>query len=173
MPQPPIAISFRPLVVSDLATLHEWLHRPHVSEWWGDPGTPEQVEQDYLPLTKKESTTRGYIALLENEPIGFIQSYVVMGSGDGWWKQETDPGARGIDQFLANAEQLGQGLGKAMIQAFMDWLFQDSTITKIQTDPAPENDRAIRCYRQVGFVEIGAVITPDGPALLMVKERSR
>ncbi len=173
MLQPPIAISFRPLVASDLATLHEWLHRPHVSEWWGDPGTLEQVEQNYLPLTKKESTTRGYIALLEDEPIGFIESYVVMESGDGWWEQETDPGARGIDQFLANTEQLGQGLGSAMIHAFVDWLFQDPTVTKIQTDPAPENDRAIRCYRRVGFVEIGEVITPDGSALLMVKERSR
>jgi RimJ/RimL family protein N-acetyltransferase len=171
--QPSISISFRPLVASDLATLHEWLHRPHVLEWWGDPGTLEQVEQDYLPLTKKESTTRGYIALLENEPIGFIQSYVVMGSGDGWWEQETDPGARGIDQFLANAEQLGQGLGRAMIHAFVDRLFQDPAVTKVQTDPAPENERAIRCYRRVGFVEVGEVITPDGSALLMVRERSR
>ena len=51
------------------------------------------VAQDYLPHTTNESTTRGYIALLENEPIGFIQSYVVMGSADRWWEQETDPGA--------------------------------------------------------------------------------
>ncbi|MCU0552189.1 MAG: acetyltransferase [Leptolyngbya sp. Prado105] len=57
--------------------------------------------------------------------------------------------------------------------AFVDWLFQDPAVTKIQTDPAPENDRAIRCYRQVGFVGIGEVITSDGSALPMVKERSQ
>jgi RimJ/RimL family protein N-acetyltransferase len=94
-----------------------------------------------------------------------------MGSGAGWWEQETDPGARGIDQFLANPEQLGQGLGTAMISAFVNQLFQDPTVTKVQTDPSPKNERAIRCYRRVGFVEAGEVITPDGLALLMVKQR--
>ena len=165
------AISFRPLVASDLPMLHEWLQRSHVSEWWGNPTTYADVERDYLPSITAESTTQVYIALLENEPIGFIQSYIVMGSGDGWWEQETDPGARGIDQFLANPEQLGQGLGTAMISAFVNQLFQDPTVTKVQTDPSPKNERAIRCYRRVGFVEVGEVITPDGLALLMVRQR--
>jgi RimJ/RimL family protein N-acetyltransferase len=165
-------ISFRPLAASDLLMLHEWLHRPHVSEWWGNPSTYAEVERDYLPFTTGESTTQAYIVLLENKPIGFIQSYIVMGSGDGWWEQETDPGARGIDQFLANPEQLSQGLGRAMIHAFVDQLFQDPLVTKVQTDPSPQNERAIRCYRRVGFVDVGEVVTPDGSALLMVKERS-
>lgn len=164
-------ISFRPLAASDLTVLHEWLHRPHVSEWWGDPGTYVEVERDYLPYTTSDSTTRGYIALLKNEPIGFIQSYVVMGSGEGWWEQETDPGARGIDQFLCNPNQLGQGLGSAMVHAFVDQLFQDPVVTKVQTDPSPENERAIRSYQRAGFVAVGEVITPDGFALLMVKGR--
>ena len=164
-------ISFRPLVASDLAMLHEWLHRAHVLEWWGDPGTYAEVEHDYLPSTTSESTTRAYIALLKHEPIGFIQSYVVMGSGDGWWEQETDPGARGIDQFLCNSEQLGRGLGSAMVQTFVEQLFQDPLVTKVQTDPSPENERAIRCYRRAGFVDVGEVVTPDGFALLMVKKR--
>lgn len=165
------SISFRPLAESDLAMLHEWLHRPHVSEWWGDPGTYAEVEHDYLPYTAAASTTRGYIALLENEPIGFIQSYVVMGSEDGYWEQETDPGARGIDQFLCNSDQLGRGLGSAMVKAFVDQLFQDPMVTKVQTDPSPENERAIRSYRRAGFITVGEVITPDGTALLMVKRR--
>lgn len=164
-------ISFRPLAASDLTVLHEWLHRPYVSEWWGDPGTYAEVERDYLPYTTSDSTTRGYIALLENEPIGFIQSYVVMGSGEGWWEQETDPGARGIDQFLCNPNQLGQGLGSAMVHAFVAQLFQEPAVTKVQTDPSPENERAIRSYQRAGFVAVGEVITPDGFALLMVKGR--
>ena len=165
-------ISFRPLTTSDLAMLYEWLHRPHVSEWWDNPGTYAELERDYPSHTPDGSTTRGYIALLENEPIGFIQSYIVIESGDGWWEQETDPGARGIDQFLCNSEQLGRGLGRAMVRAFVDRLFQDPAVTRVQTDPSPKNERAIRCYRRAGFVDVGEVITPDGLALLMVKERS-
>ena len=39
--------------------------------------------------------------MLNGEPIGYAQSYVALGSGDGWWEEETDPGVRGIDQSLA------------------------------------------------------------------------
>jgi RimJ/RimL family protein N-acetyltransferase len=127
-----------------------------------------EVEADYLPMTDPESTTQGYIALLAGQPIGFIQSYVVLGSGDGWWEQETDPGARGIDQFLADAEHLGRGLGSTMVRAFVDELFLDPSVTKVQTDPSPENERAIRSYIRAGFQAQGEVDTPDGPALLMV-----
>ena len=169
----PIAetISFKPLAASDLAMLHEWLHRPHVRQWWGNPGTYAEVERDYLPYTTNDSTTRGYIVLLENEPVGFIQSYVVMGSGDGWWELETDPGARGIDQFLCNPNQLGQGLGSAMVHAFVDYLFQYPVVTKVQADPSPENERVIRSYRRAGFVAVGEAITPDGTARIMIKRR--
>ncbi len=123
-------------------------------------------------MTDPKSTTRGYFALLEGQPIGFIQSYYVLGSGGGWWEQETDPGARGIDQFLANAEHLGRGLGSAMVCAFVNELFLEPSVTKVQTDPAPENKRAIRSYVRAGFQVQEEVNTPDGPAFLMVCYRS-
>jgi RimJ/RimL family protein N-acetyltransferase len=89
-----------------------------------------------------------------------------MGSGAVWWEDETDPGARGIDQFLANSSRLGQGLGTAMVRAFVDRLFENPRVTTVQADPSPANERAIRCYRRAGFVALGEVVTPDGPALL-------
>lgn len=150
---------------------HAWLQRPHVAEWWHEPITLAEVERDYLPVAMNESSTRAYIAVLAGEPIGFIQSYVALGSDEGWWEQETDPGTRGIDQFLANAEQLGRGLGSSMVKAFVEQLFQDPAITKVQTDPSPKNERAIRSYRRSGFVVHGEVATPDGPALLMLQYR--
>jgi RimJ/RimL family protein N-acetyltransferase len=165
-------ITFRPLARSDLPMLHAWLCRPHVAEWWPPPDSYEEVEADFMPYIAPESTTRAYIALLNEEPIGFIQSYVVMGSGDGYWEDETDPGARGTDQFLANAEQLGRGLGSAMLAAFVDRVFADPAVTKVQTDPSPDNHRAIGAYRRAGFVPRGEVMTPDGPALLMVRNRA-
>jgi RimJ/RimL family protein N-acetyltransferase len=153
--------------------MHEWLQRPHVAQWWCEPTTLDQLERDYLPSTMNTSSTRAFIALLAGEPIGFIQSYVALGSGDGWWEKETDPGTRGIDQFLANADQLGRGLGSTMINAFVQQLFQDPMVTKVQTDPSPDNQRAIRSYVRAGFVVESEIITPDGPALLMLRYRDR
>ena len=164
-------ITFRSLAAVDLPILYGWLARPHVSEWWGEPESFANLEAYYMPMIATESTTRGYIASLGEQPIGFIQSYVVLGSGAGWWEQETDPGARGIDQFLANVEQLGRGLGSAMVRSFVEGLFCDDSVTKVQSDPAPDNLRAIRSYARVGFLPQGEVMTPDGRALLMVRRR--
>jgi RimJ/RimL family protein N-acetyltransferase len=162
-------LDFEPLTRGDLPMLYEWLHRPHVAQWWREPPSLAGLEADYF---RAEDSTRAYIVRLDGEPVGFIQSYVAMGSGDGWWEDETDPGCRGIDQFLANAQDLGRGLGGMMINAFVGQLFEDPAVTTVQTDPAPDNARAIRCYRRAGFVVQEEVNTPDGPALLMLRHRA-
>src|SRR5262245_60070839 len=109
--------------------------------------------------------------MLEGRQIGFIQSYVAMNSGAGWWPAERDPGTRGIDQFLADEADLGRGLGSAMVRAFTDRLLAQPDVTRVQTDPSPANSRAIRCYEKAGFESRGVVDTPDGLALLMIRER--
>jgi RimJ/RimL family protein N-acetyltransferase len=129
--------TFRPVTPQDEALLREWIARPHVAEWWDDQ--PPDI---------------GFIAHLDGRPIGFIQSYEV-------------PDGRGIDQFLANADDLNRGIGTEMIRAFLETLFADPSVRFVQVDPAPNNARAIRCYEKVGFTAIGEIDTPDGRALLM------
>ena len=109
--------------------------------------------------------------MLDGRAIGFAQSYVSMGAGDGWWEEITDPGVRGIDQFLCEEADLGKGLGTRMVTAFVAMLFADAAVTRIQTDPRPSNARAIRCYEKAGFRAVRTIVTPDGEALYMVQDR--
>lgn len=163
--------SFRPLQMADLPMLHEWLARPHWTEWWGPAPTMAEVEAEYGGWIKNPTQVQPHIALLDGQPFGYIQSYVAMGSGGGWWEGETDPGVRGIDQSIADASLLSRGLGTAMVKAWVAKLFTDPQVTHIQTDPDPRNARAIRCYEKAGFRAMGEVQTPDGTALLMVCRR--
>lgn len=175
-----IPITFRPLTAADLPTLHAWLGRPHVAEWWDGEPTLAEVEADYLrscgppfhaPLDAPTGTVP-YFAYEGGTPIGYIQAYKVMfDHGEGWWEGASDPGALGIDQFLADGARLGQGLGSRMVRDFLAFLFEDPRVTTIQTDPSPDNGRAIAAYRKAGFVDEGVVDTPDGPALVMRAER--
>jgi AacA4 family aminoglycoside N(6')-acetyltransferase len=167
-------VTLRPMTEADLGMLHEWLNRPHIVEWWGgEEARPslEEVRQHYRPSVLAREGVTPYIAMSGTEPIGYAQSYVAMGSGEGWWEEVTDPGVRGIDQSLANAADLGRGLGTALVRALVSHLFSDPTATRIQTDPSPHNHRATRCYEKAGFVQQGVITTPDGPAMYMVQTR--
>jgi RimJ/RimL family protein N-acetyltransferase len=166
-------ISFTQLRESDLVRLHEWLQRPHVAAWWHAATSLAENCEHYRPLTQPNARVRGYVAQLDDAPIGFIQCYVVKDEGDGWWEAERDPGARGIDQFLANEAQLNCGIGSALVRAFVTQLFADDAVTQVQTDPSPENLRAIRCYQKAGFLSVGEVQTPDGAAILMRVTRAQ
>ncbi len=167
------AVTLRPMQVQDLPLLHTWLQRDHVRQWWGDEklDTLESVAIKYLPRTCGESSVTPFIAMVGGTPVGYCQSYVV--AGDDFWPGETDPGARGCDQFLGEGHLLGKGLGTELVRALVDRLFADPAVTKVQTDPSPDNARAIRCYEKAGFRPIKVVATPDGEALLMVRERTR
>jgi aminoglycoside 6'-N-acetyltransferase-1b/aminoglycoside 6'-N-acetyltransferase-2 len=71
----------------DLPLLHDWLNRPHIVEWWGgDEARPSltEVKEYYSPRALAERSVTAYIAMLGDEPIGYAQSYVALGSGDGW-----------------------------------------------------------------------------------------
>lgn len=164
--------TFPRLTESDLPTLFDWLRRPHVVEHWGRCASLEAVREEYLPAVPDRWSAEPYLACFDGLEVGYIQSYVAYGAGNGWWPGEDDSGVRGIDQFLADEANLGLGLGTSMIGAFVTLLFQDPAVTRILVDPAPDNLRAIRCYEKVGFRRAGLVTTPDGEAMLMFLERS-
>jgi aminoglycoside 6'-N-acetyltransferase len=77
-------------------------------------------------------------------------------------------GTRGIDQFIGEADLVGCGHGSAFIRAFSDRLLAAGT-PRVITDPNPANARAIRAYAKAGFHKQHEVDTPDGRALLMVR----
>jgi AacA4 family aminoglycoside N(6')-acetyltransferase len=167
-------ISLRLMTELDLPMLHGWLNRPHIHEWWGRqeaPPTLADVRAEYAPHSLKAANVTPYIVVLDDEPIGYAQSYIAIGSGDGWWEEITDPGVRGIDQSLADPTQLSKGLGTQLVHLLAEHLFSDPQVTMIQIDPSPDNHRAIRCYEKAGFIQQKTISTPDGPAIYMTQTR--
>ncbi len=167
-----VRFEFQPLTEANLPLLHLWLLRPHLRKWWSaDELTLDAVRDEYLPDHAAENATSPFLAYLSGEPIGYVQSYSAYGGTPGWWPDNPGPGVFGIDQFIADENQLNKGLGTAMVSQFAKLLFENPEITEIRVDPKPENSRAIRCYLKVGFKETGPICTPDGPAIMMVLKR--
>ena len=77
---------------------------------------------------------------------------------------------RGIDQSLANASQLGKGLGTKLVRALVELLFNDPG-SQDPNGPVAEQLASDPMLRKAGFERQGTVTTPDGPAVYMVQTR--
>lgn len=163
---------FRPLEEEDLPLIRAWLSRPHLLEWWGPEPNVEEVREKYLPRIAGEEAARPFIALLDDEPAGYIQSYRA-DAVPGWWPDDPGPEVLGIDQFLADGDRLDRGLGTATVSRFVALLFEDAGVDEVRLDPRPDNLRAIRCYEKVGFRAVREITTPDGRALWMRLRREQ
>jgi enamine deaminase RidA (YjgF/YER057c/UK114 family) len=156
---------FKPIGSDDLELLHSWLNAPHVSERWGGPASKEVVRQKYGSRINT-STVFSYVTYWNNEPFGFVQIYNDSASDSPWYSRAGD-NAWGIDQFIGEERHLGKGHGARMVTEFLRFAFTKFKPTKIVTDPAPDNLRAIRCFEKAGFTKLKVVSSPDGPAMLM------
>ena len=153
---------FVPLATADLPLVRRWLETPHVSEWWHDPA--EQFELVSGDLDHPDMAQ--YIVALDRRPFGYLQCYKLSDWNTGSGPQPA--GTRGLDQFIGDADMLDRGHGSAFIRSFTGRLLAHGT-PRVVIDPDPANARAIRAYEKAGFSKDRTVDTPDGPALLMVR----
>jgi len=155
---------FRAVTEDDLSLLSRWLARPHVREWWGDPGTSiEEIKQ-----SMEDDAVEPLIVDLDGTPIAYLQSYDPH-MEEGHPYQDQPFGSLGIDITIGDPTLLGAGHGTSIIRAFTDILF-DEGAPRVIIDPHPDNARAIRAYEKAGFEPIGLRTSIYGPALMMKRD---
>ena len=153
---------FRPMTAADLPLIRRWLALPHVREWWGDP----QEQYTLVSGDLDEPAMDQYIVALAENSFAYFQCYDLTAWTSGFGQQP--PGTRGIDLFIGEADMIERGHGSALIRAFADGRLRQGA-PRMVTDPDPGNLRAVRAYEKAGFEQDRMVETPDGPALLMVR----
>jgi len=158
--------AFTRLTADELPLVHRWLAAPHVSEWWPDGG--DEIAQVVAECDGEQAETVPYLVHLQDRPFAYLQCYEQAA-----WPENGlgghPTGTRGIDQFIGEAHMVNRGHGSAFIRAFIDDLIAAGA-PRVITDPDPANARAIRAYEKAGFVRDHEVDTPDGRALLMVRD---
>ncbi|WP_407149569.1 GNAT family N-acetyltransferase [Bradyrhizobium sp. ORS 86] len=155
---------FRPMTSADLPQLERWLALPHVREWWGDPAEQFALVSGDLD----EPAMDQFIVSADDGEFGYIQCYDVTAWESGFGRQPD--GTRGIDLFIGEPGMIACGHGSALIRAFVDERLARET-PRVVTDPSPANARAVRAYEKAGFRKTTLINTPDGPALLMIRDR--
>lgn len=155
--------AFRPMTSADLPLIRRWLETPEVVRWWGQPDEQYALVSGDLDHPDMDQ----FIVALGDRPFGYIQCYALSTWNFGFGAQP--PKTRGIDQFIGEPDMIGRGHGSGFIRQFADALLT-SGIPRVVTDPDPDNARAVRAYAKAGFQSDHVVDTPDGPALLMVRD---
>jgi aminoglycoside 6'-N-acetyltransferase len=154
---------FRSMTAADLPLIRRWLASPDVVEWWGDPGEQYALVRGDLEHPDMDQ----FIVAVDDQPFGYIQCYKISTWNQGFGVQP--PATRGIDQFIGEGAMIGRGHGSGFIRQFVEGLLASGT-PRVVTDPDPDNIRAVRAYEKAGFQSQRVVDTPDGPALLMVRD---
>jgi aminoglycoside 6'-N-acetyltransferase len=153
---------FRPMTTTDLPLLRHWLAQPHVRQWWGDPSEQDDLVSGDL----NEPAMDQFIVSVGGSDFAYLQCYELSAWNSGFG--EHPEGTLGIDQFIGEPDMVERGHGSAFVRAFVDDCFRQGA-PRVVTDPDPANARAVRAYQKAGFEKAGMVETPDGPALLMVR----
>jgi aminoglycoside 6'-N-acetyltransferase len=153
---------FRPMISTDLPLVRRWLKTPEVSRWWGQPDEQYALVSGDLDHPDMDQ----FIVALDHHAFAYIQCYGMSTWNQGFGAQP--PKTRGVDQFIGEPGMIGCGHGSGFIRQFTGALLS-SGIPRVVTDPDPDNGRAVRAYAKAGFQSDRVVDTPDGPALLMVR----
>ena len=166
-----LALRFRPVQRDDLPLLHEWLQRPHVKRWWTDRETYDEVVARYLPAIEGSDPTDLHLALLDERPIGFLQTYLVADYPDHAATVGDEDGAAGVDLLLADEELTGRGIGSEMLRRYVEEIVFARPQTRCcVADPEAENTASVRAFEKAGFRVVGEYLDPaDGKRHALVR----
>jgi len=166
-----MTITFRPVTRDDYALLLEWHLRPHVERWWNKRRTLEEIETHYGPTIDGTEPTDHYIALLDGEPLGMIQAYLMADYPD--WAETTGEGedSAGVDLFIGEEALTGRGLGTEMLERFVaEIVFARPETIAVAADPDVRNTASIRAFEKAGFRSVREFVDPtDGHVHVLVR----
>lgn len=171
-------VAFRPLRAADLPLLRRWHNQPHVKRWYDadkDLTTLEAAASHYRDLLDGTDPTRAFTILVDGEPAGYIQTYMIADNPD--YAAALDLGAEraaGLDLFLGEPHLVHRGLGPRVIHDFLEQVvFADPHVDSCVIGPEPANAVAIRAYEKAGFRYLKTVQVPGEPAPEVILRRAR
>jgi aminoglycoside 6'-N-acetyltransferase len=126
----------RPAREDDVGALVALLAEPEVARWFGP--------RPYDAVRVREEMLDGFVIEVDGQVRGWVG-----------YEEEDDPDYRHVALDIALSTELhGRGLGSGALREAIAH-FAARGHHRFTIDPAADNERAIRCYRAVGFEPVG------------------
>jgi len=166
-------IEFTPLTADHLRLLHAWLQREHVKRWWRDRETYEGVVEHYLPAIEGREPTDLYLIVLDGEPVGMIQTYLVVDHPEWAALIGEGEGVAGVDLLIGEEELTGRGLGPQVLETFArEIVFAAAGTLACVATVEEANHRSWRAFEKAGFRHVRDVEEDGLPHRLMRLDRA-
>lgn len=130
-------VSFRTVTVEDCKMIREWIKTNRFTRhWYYFDKTPRlSTLENKILKNLKQPKTRANIILIDNVPIGYIQSYPVDGNGN-WTKQvKVAENMVSIDYFIGDINYIHKGLGSKMILEYIDQVIKNENYAFAMISP--------------------------------------
>ena len=136
--------------------------------------TFEETEAHYLPTIEGTDPTQHYLALVDGEPLGMIQTYLVSDYPDYAALIEEGEGTAGLDLFIGDEARTGQGFGTDMIRRFVEEIvFARPETTACTADPDLKNTASLRAFEKARFRVVREFVDPEDNELHALVRRER
>ena len=148
--------------MEDYIAMRNWFLEPELQEWvWCDekgepPVTIERIIEKYGSRVKNPTDVFPYFILKDNEPIGFIQYYI---------HNET---SIGLDMWIGVLKERNNGYGTEALKQMVQIIHQKHPdVKELFIDPDVENARAIKCYQNAVFQNVGDIVDDEVDCCLL------
>jgi RimJ/RimL family protein N-acetyltransferase len=154
-------VRVRSLTEADLGRTLEWRNHPQSRQWFKssaliDEGTHRAWYRSY---SSKATELMFFVETWpDREPLGQGGIY------------DVDTAARRaeVGRFVSDPRSRGQGLFREALELMLDHAFGAMRLDEVHLEVVPANERAIRLYRSLGFVDTG-----DDGSMLHMSLRAR
>ncbi|MFI5275077.1 MAG: GNAT family N-acetyltransferase [Ktedonobacterales bacterium] len=141
-------VILRPVEREDLKRLHELSANTDLVMLGGGAWEPWSLAAEEKDFDKHvEDEDKSYFAIeADGKVIGTTELHR--------WRNRR-AGTAGVGVGIYDRDYLGKGYGRDAIAVLLDWAFRIQNFRRIWLETLARNERAIRCYRSLGFQEEG------------------
>ena len=156
-------ITFKDSTVEDCKMIRNWIKTNEFLKHWYYLDKTPRISTLERKMAKKlnEPKTKAKIVLVDNNSIGYIQSYPVDGCGAWANKVRVADNMVSIDYFIGDINYIHKGIGSKMILEYIEQVIKNENEYKVaMISPDPENKASCRCVEKCGFKYVKTVNVP-------------